>query len=56
MQNIKPSDITKLEEFGISLAANSEPVTNPNPVETAKSEPSAPLSEAENSVRNIIPL
>jgi hypothetical protein len=52
MQNIKPSDMTKLEEFRVWLAANGENDTNPNPVETDNPPPSVPLSEAENSTGN----
>jgi len=52
MQNIKPCDMTKLEEFSIWLAANAAPDTNPNPVETGNPPPSAPPAEVENSPRN----
>jgi hypothetical protein len=53
MQNIKPSDMTKLEEFSLWLAANAEHDTNPNPVETGNPPPSVTPSEAENSTDNL---
>jgi hypothetical protein len=56
MQNIKPSDMTKLEEFSLLLAANGEPDTNPNPVEIGNPLMSAPPLEAENSTGNTLPL
>ena len=52
MQNIKPSDMTKLEEFSIWLAANGEHDSNSDPVETGDTPPSVPASEVENSTRN----
>jgi hypothetical protein len=56
MQNIKPSDMTKLEEFSVWLAANGEHDANPKPVETGNPPPSAPSSKAENSTGNTSPL
>jgi hypothetical protein len=56
MQNIKPSDMTKFEEFSVWLAANGKHDSNPNPVETDNPPTSVPPSEAENSTGNITPL
>jgi len=56
MQNIKPSDMAKLEEFSVWLAANGEHDTNPNPVETGNPPASVPPSEAENRTGNTTPL
>ncbi len=56
MQNIKPSDMTKLEELGVKLATNGEHDTNPNPVETSNQPPFVPPSAAENSTGNTAPL
>jgi hypothetical protein len=55
MQNIKPSDMTKLEEFSLWLAANGEHDANPNPMETVTPPPFVPPSEAENSTENTTP-
>jgi hypothetical protein len=55
MQNIKPSDMTKLEEFGVWLAANGEHDTNPTPAETGNPPASVPPAEAENSTGNTTP-
>jgi hypothetical protein len=48
MENIKPSDMTKLEEYRVWLAANAEHDTNSNTVETGNPPPSVAPSEAEN--------
>jgi hypothetical protein len=48
MQNIKPSDMTKLEEFSLWLTANGEHASNPNLVETGYPAVSVLTSEAEN--------
>jgi len=56
MHNIKPADMTKLEEFSVWLVANDEHEINPNAVETDNPPPSVPLSEAENSTGNTTPL
>ena len=56
MQNIKPSDMTKLEEYGVWLAATGEHDTNPNPVETGNPPSSVPPSEAEKGVGDAISL
>jgi hypothetical protein len=53
MQNIKPSDMTKLEEFSLWLVANDARDTNLNPAEIGNSPPSVPPSEAENSTGNL---
>jgi hypothetical protein len=50
MQNIKPSDLTKLEAFGLSLAVSRENDSHPDPVATGNPAPSVPPSEAEKSV------
>jgi len=55
MQNIKPSDMTMLEEFGVRLAANGENDPNPKPLETGNPPLSMPPSEAENSTGNTSP-
>jgi hypothetical protein len=55
MQNIKPSDMTKLEELSVWLAASREQDTHPKPVETGNPPPSVPTSEAENSTGNTSP-
>jgi hypothetical protein len=55
MQNIKPSDMTKLEEFGVWLAANGAHDNHPNPAETDNPSSSAPPSEAEYSTGNTTP-
>jgi len=55
MQNIKPSDMTELEEFSVWLAANGAYDTNPNPMETVNLPPFEPPSEAENSTGNTTP-
>jgi hypothetical protein len=56
MQEIKPSDMTKLEEFRVWLAANGEHDTDPTPMETGNPPPSVQTLEAENSAGNITPL
>jgi hypothetical protein len=48
MQSLKRSDLTKLEEFGVWLAANGDPDTRPAPAETGNPPPSAPSSAAES--------
>jgi hypothetical protein len=50
MQNIKPSDMTKLEEFSLWLTANGEHASNPNLVETGYPPVSVLTSEAENII------
>jgi len=52
MQNIKPADMTKLEEFSLWLAANGEHDNNPNPVETGNPPLSLPPSDAESCTGN----
>jgi hypothetical protein len=52
MQNIKPSDMTELEEFGVWLAAIGEQDTNSSPVEAGNPPPTVPPSEAENGTEN----
>jgi hypothetical protein len=56
MQNIKPTDMTKLEEYSVWLAATGEHDTNPNLVEKGNPPPSVPPSEEENSIVNLTPL
>jgi len=56
MQNIKPSDMTKLEEYSLWLAANGAHDANPNTVQTGNSLPSAPPLKAEYSTGNTSPL
>jgi hypothetical protein len=55
MQNIKPSDMTKLEQFRVWKAANGGHDPNPNPVETGNPPPSMPPSEDEISTRDTTP-
>lgn len=55
-QTTKPSAMTKLEEFGILLAANGEQARNPNTVETGSPPPSVPPAKAEISIGTIAPL
>jgi hypothetical protein len=52
MQNIKRSDLTRLEEISVWLAANGEHDTNPKPVEAGNPPQPAPPSEADNSTGN----
>jgi len=55
MQNIKPSDMTKLEELSLWLTANGEQDANPSPMEAGHPPPSMPPSEVENSTGNTTP-
>jgi hypothetical protein len=55
MQNIKPSDMTKLEEYRLWLSANGEHDTKPSPVETGHLPLSVSPSRADNSAGNTSP-